>query len=429
VNGATDRAALVSRAALRATLGSRAALLAIALLGSACSTNTPAGGGDGAWVGTITTEGNLTTVVNEAGSVWGGPATLVEEASIGVESGPDEYMFGNVPSVWATEDRILVLDTQIPTVRVYDLDGNHLFDVGRRGEGPGEFTQPAGVAVTRGGDILVIESSTQIEVFAADGTPKDTWNTGSMYQVGTLEMLILGTDDAAWVPAFDMENGRLGRARIGADGTAGEPMFPTEPERQFPCLTYTRSEREYRYCAIPFQPFSLSTLTPEGAWLLGTNDTYSFEIRRTDGSTLRIERYWTPVPVTAGEAAYRKESTTQNMRERIAREPSWTWNGPEIPDHKPAYRQLWPDRNGRIWVLREGPSRLSTECVEDVPECWVPELYWLDAFASDGRFLGSATIDRFPYSRPFIDGTTFLAIEIDEAGTITVKRYRMMLPS
>ena len=41
-------------------------------------------GTDGTWVGTITTEGNVTTVINEAGSVWGGAATLVEEASIGV---------------------------------------------------------------------------------------------------------------------------------------------------------------------------------------------------------------------------------------------------------------------------------------------------------------------------------------------------------
>jgi hypothetical protein len=63
VNGDTDRVAL----------GSRAALVAIALLGAACTTSTPVGGGDGVWVGTITTEGDLTTVVNESGSVWGGP--------------------------------------------------------------------------------------------------------------------------------------------------------------------------------------------------------------------------------------------------------------------------------------------------------------------------------------------------------------------
>ena len=428
MNGDTDRAALGSRVALRAALGSRAALLATALLSAACSTNTPGGGGDGAWVGTITTEGDLTTVVNESGSVWGGPATLVEEASIGVESGPDEYMFGNVPSVWATDDRILVLDSQVPAVRVYDRDGNHLFDVGRRGEGPGEFTQPSGIAVTGNGDILVVESSTQIDVFAPDGTPKATWSTGSMYQISMPEMLILGTDDAPWVPVIDAANSRFGRARIDPDGNVGEPVFPPEPERVFPCLTYSRSGRESRYCAIPFQPFSLNTMTPAGSWAVGINDTYSFEIHEPDGSTLRIERYWTPVPVTAEETAYRKESTTKVMRERIVREPSWTWNGPEIPDHKPAYSQLWPDRNGRIWLLREGPSRRSTECLEDVPECWVPESHSLDAFGPDGRFLGSATIDRAPSWRPFIDGTTVLAIVIDEAGTIMVKRYRLVLP-
>ena len=51
---------------------------------AACATQEDA---NGAWVGTTTTEGNVTTVVNESGSVWGGTATLVEEASIGVESG------------------------------------------------------------------------------------------------------------------------------------------------------------------------------------------------------------------------------------------------------------------------------------------------------------------------------------------------------
>jgi hypothetical protein len=57
---------------------------------------------DGPWHGTITSEGNVTTVVNESGSVWGGAERLVEEASIGVEVGADEYMFGRVAGVWVT---------------------------------------------------------------------------------------------------------------------------------------------------------------------------------------------------------------------------------------------------------------------------------------------------------------------------------------
>jgi len=36
---------------------------------------------DGAWVGTITTEGSVTTVINEAGSVWGGTARVIDVES------------------------------------------------------------------------------------------------------------------------------------------------------------------------------------------------------------------------------------------------------------------------------------------------------------------------------------------------------------
>ncbi len=91
---------------------------------------------EGNWVGTITTEGNVTTVVNESGSVWGGTATLVEEASIGVEAGADEYMLGGVSGIAAHEDRVYVVDSQVPAVRVYDLGGVYLRNLGGRGQGP-----------------------------------------------------------------------------------------------------------------------------------------------------------------------------------------------------------------------------------------------------------------------------------------------------
>ena len=50
----------------------RGILLAILAHAIACSPETPELDADGTWVGTITTEGNVTTVVNESGSVWGG---------------------------------------------------------------------------------------------------------------------------------------------------------------------------------------------------------------------------------------------------------------------------------------------------------------------------------------------------------------------
>ena len=67
-------------------LRSIVAVSVVALAALACGPQESATDAGGSWVGTITTEGNVTTVVNESGSVWGGTARLVEEASIGARS-------------------------------------------------------------------------------------------------------------------------------------------------------------------------------------------------------------------------------------------------------------------------------------------------------------------------------------------------------
>jgi hypothetical protein len=83
------------------------------------------------------------------------------------------------------------------------------------------------------------------------------------------------------------------------------------------------------------------------------------------------------------------------------------------------------------------PSRQASDCPEEAPPCWEPEGYWLDAFDTDGRFLGSATFEALrvpgsgdlPGAPVFIDGETILAVLTDGAGTSRVKRYRLVLPS
>jgi hypothetical protein len=382
---------------------------------------------DGPWQGNITTEGNVTTVVNESGSVWDGMARLVEEASIGVDVGADEYMFGRVAGVWVTDDRVLVLDAQIPAVRIFDHEGRHLFDVGRQGEGPGEFMNPGGMVVTSTGDILVVEPNLQVEVFGPEGEPKATWNPPAAFDVMGIDMLTLGIDDRVWAFWIDLQTRRSGRVGVGPEGIIGDPTFPPDSGYAPLCLTYNRGGREREVCNIPFQPSSLSTLTPEGDWVAGVSDTYSFDVLSPGGSELSIQRYWTPVAVPAREAAYRKQSTAEMVRNRFANDPSWTWNGPEIPDHKPAYGRFIAGRDGRIWVLREKPSRQSTDCFDDVEVCWLPEGYWLDAFGDDGRFLGTVSLDHYP-DNAFIDGETIAMAVTDDAGTIMVKRYRLVLP-
>ena len=109
----------------------------------------------GPWVGSEESDGSVVTVVNESGSVWQRSASLLEESHIGAEAADPEYMLGRVTGLWATDDETYVVDASIPAVRVYDAAGLHLRDIGRQGQGPGEYQRPFRVAVAVDGRVFV----------------------------------------------------------------------------------------------------------------------------------------------------------------------------------------------------------------------------------------------------------------------------------
>ena len=119
-----------------------------------------------------------------------------------------------------------------------------------------------------------------------------------------------------------------------------------------------------------------------------------------------------------------------------------SWNGENIPDHKPAYFSIIPSLSGELWLTRFGPASpadcaLTPEEMVDelrrgdplavqMPECLFG-VKSFDVFDSTGRFLGS--VEDLPhFAKPFISGDTVVATAQDEAGTIMVKRYRLVLP-
>lgn len=83
---------------------------------------------------------------------------LTVEASIGVELGDSNYVFGAIAGVDFTEDgRILVLDQGARKVKVYSRSGDYLGSLGRQGSGPGEFQMPTGITVLAGGLVAVAD--------------------------------------------------------------------------------------------------------------------------------------------------------------------------------------------------------------------------------------------------------------------------------
>ena len=119
-----------------------AALIAVTTLPACSSGNGSESPGVGEWESEISTVDNVTTIRTISGSVWGGAAILEEELSIGVESGEDAYMFGSVRGLAEHDGEIFVLDQQVPVVRVYDLSGRHVRDLGKTARGRASSASP-----------------------------------------------------------------------------------------------------------------------------------------------------------------------------------------------------------------------------------------------------------------------------------------------
>ncbi len=423
---------------------------ALALSVVACGPQESATDPVGTWVGTITTEGDVTTVINESGSVWGGTARLVEEASIGVDIGADEYMLSYVLSVFGTDEHIYVVDLQADLVRRYDHDGVYVDTIGGGGQGPGEYTAPMMVTVAPDGRILVFDSlSRRTQVYGPDGESLGYWPAQN-FGCCSWPMMI-GSDGAVWMPTRtrfpDERESVYGIQVFGPDGPMGD-NYPVRvidvPEVSVTVgnrvLTQTPTSTMHRESEIaPFAP--RFTWTPAGAELIvaGASDRYRFEVQQRGETVLVAEKYWEPVPIDPEHAEWQRKATVAALR---GLEPDWTWNGSGMPEHHPAFGGIVVTTGGEFWVARFGPSLRVADCVEEPlaegvdaglvfeNACW-RNVYVLDAFDQEGRYLGE--IDKPVNMQPYppwthVVGDRVIGVEIDDLGLWVVKRYRLVLP-
>lgn len=107
------------------------------------------------------------------------PLDLEELWRVGGEDG--DVLFGRITDVERHPDgTIYVLDNQLCHVSVFSAEGEHLGDLSREGEGPGELRQPSGMILMPGDEIGVgLGFPGKLVVLKRDGTPLRT-----LYPVG-----------------------------------------------------------------------------------------------------------------------------------------------------------------------------------------------------------------------------------------------------
>jgi DNA-binding beta-propeller fold protein YncE len=75
------------------------------------------------------------------------------------------------------------VSSQLHRVRVFDIaTGEHVFDIGERGSGPGQFNLPRDIAVGRDGRVYVVDGANfRVQVFESDGTYVNTFGSIGVY--------------------------------------------------------------------------------------------------------------------------------------------------------------------------------------------------------------------------------------------------------
>ncbi len=415
-----------------------------------------------------TTAQRADTTVRIAGrAMHPGGGMVVTELTVGVVSGPAEYMFGGVGDVLETHDgSVLVLDSRAPAIRKYDAKGTYVRTIGARGQGPGEYLRPIELAELRDGRVLLIDDgNVRVNVYGSDGESIATWSLRS--EGGDIDPrgIIVDTTGTAiaTVIRWVIDNGvpqtwelMLRFAPSGAIiDTIHAPRFSYEP----PSVS-VRSGRETVSAGIPFFPRSMWAWSPLGYLVTGVSTRYAFELRvprsgkPTGTDAIPAMRYrgptaqWAPgdgiVSIRHSAPAVRV-SDEQRSRERANVEtamrrlnPTWMYSGPDVPRVKPPYTGLRIGEDGTIWVQLSMPgeryipdpsTRRGGRGASGPPPSGPPRPQWrepvvYDVFEPDGRLLGRvavpANVSLIRLGRARLWGSVR-----DEDGVQVVKRFRM----
>ncbi len=357
-------------------------------------------------------------VRNLGGRVWADGVTVDEDLRIGVLTGDEALMFGDVVEMAVASDgRFFVFDRQVPALRVFDASGQFVRTIGAKGRGPGEYQDAVtGLAIRADGALFAHDvKNRRIVVF--NGTtlaPIAHWPVSSNVYVdhsvttdtlgNTFVRILTGRPrgDAPWP---------MGLLRMGPDGTPLDTIPP-------PTM-----REEPTGASGPLSPGKVWTQTPY-VTVVGISGSYEFEIRPRDGSGVkRVSRTATPIKVEEDEWV-----AQEALREWEIRDESPEVLPPHTPRTKPFFKGFEVAADGRIWVRKSMPGVRSTESVPRAtngrPSIPFEEPTGFDVFEPDGTYLGEVILP-IGFRPLWIGSDRVYGVRPGEQGEELVVRYRI----
>lgn len=344
-------------------------------------------------------------IINDGPSAWreGSGWKIVLETTIQpAEGSPGE--FANPSGILRTTDgRFVVTDMNAPTVRLYDRTGRFLREIGRAGEGPGEYRQPMPALFH---DTLMIHDGRlhRVSVMTLDGKSVRTFavpNSGSCCRPPMIDaagrLVIRGVN----------ATGSLFRTYTPAGTVLDSIVVPETVVRPVWNIATRGGQATY---TIPFAAATDRTMLLDGTMLYGNSGEYQLRVTRTGRDTVRLIERSTgsaaPIPPLLRESTFHS-IVDHNVDLRTVAKLN------DIPKNFPVWSSPFEDASANIWVRPGGGA----------PEAPVR----FDVFTHDGRLLGSVTAP-FTWSSPNITflGDRIGVIDTDGNDLPRIRIYRIV---
>ena len=347
---------------------------------------------------------------------WPGPdvatlenGRLVEEVRLGGLDGPVETTYGNVQAIRPIPGGgFHVVDGQVPVIREYAADGRFVRDLGRGGQGPGEYAYVMGLGTLHDGRTVVLDGgNARVSVFDPDGAlshtfplePRANGYDNRIDPVTGVLYTVVGPEEGGFVEGLNVSPGDW--ARVHLDGTVERLREMPPQNRVGPNFVLSGAQMSY--------PFSVMTHSVTGArgdyWEM-RNDADSILHVRPDGTESWIRLAGDRVELT-DEEYEQWHVRGENLYQRTVDVPRPA-GAPgvdrsdyvDIPRLKPYVREMFSDVDGRLWVLRyTGPIYVpysEEEAAEREANGWAPHnwrdrLLW-ELYDTDDRLVGRVVL-------------------------------------
>jgi len=348
------------------------------------------------WKGTIEEQDGVIIVKNPAEPIYTKDVfRLEEDLTIDNVEEDDGFTFQDIMHLAVDdEENIYVSDSKAAFIKVFDKSGNYLRTIGKKGEGPGEFSYPFEILVLPQGELMVNDTiELRVHFFSLDGKFLRQFSSSTMTLFRRPRV-----DSAGHII--------VGHVNVGDEM---ETVLKKLDSDLNPVLTLATRPIIFRTPTI-VQYFDVLRSTNlvwdvavEDNIVWGVFDKYEIFVNNPEGKLIRkIVREYDGIEITKKE------------EEKLIK--AWFGNNPVPPQITLKFPKVYPpffrftcDEEGRLFVQ-------TYEKTKDEEEDYY------DVFDSEGKYIVRISLK---YRPQVLKNKKLYMIEENEEGFQVIKRYKV----